>query len=363
MKVSVDRRSLGCRAIAWKSAALVMALALAGCTSTVYKPDVARLSAAVESATTSFQALVNENVAHDIADRDKEFVDRKMRPAIDPECSDIRGFVRDQNLCLVAWNQYRQSPSTVAKPTCVEPVPFAALPAGLKKCTIGRRHGDQFASVPLATTNDAANHLRLAEALAAYAGQLGEIVSADDRDQLEAAVADASAAAQSLQNTLAATNADAKSVSVGPIADFIGTGLLYALEARRLAILKRVVGEADPVVQQASGRLSVFANQLYYINTLLPAYADFEKAVLRAAPEPADSFPARLADASAQEQAYAAAIAITPGDVFAAVADAHHKLLAALEDPTHQIDALKSAIATLSTKAKALADAVKASKE
>lgn len=281
---------------------------------------------------------------------------------MNPECSRIRGFVSQQNHCLTAWTRYRQNPSTVTKPNCIEPGSFEPLPPGLKECTIGRLQGDQFASVPLATTKDAENHLRLAGALAAYTGQLSAIVAAEDRDELDAAVADASAAAQSLQKTLSAANPDAKSIDVGPITDFIGTGLLHALEARRFAILKRVVGNADPVVLEASGRLSVFANQLYYINTLLPAYAGFEKAVLRALPE-AESFPARMAEASAQEQAYATVLAITPSDVFKAVADAHHNLLVALDDPTHQMGALKTAIATLSAKAKALAEAVKASKE
>jgi hypothetical protein len=46
--------------------------------------------------------------------------------------------------------------------------------------------------------------------------------------------------------------------------------------------------------------------------------------------------------------------------VFKAVADAHHDLVVALDDPSRQIDALKKSIVSLSTKAKALADALKA---
>ena len=70
-----------------------------------------------------------------------------------------------------------------------------------------------------------------------------------------------------------------------------------------------------------------------------------------------------MAEATAGEQAYAAALAITPGEVFKAVADAHRDLVVALNDPSRQIDALKKSIVTLSTKAKALADVLKASEE
>jgi len=209
--------------------------------------------------------------------------------------------------------------------------------------------------------NDAQNHLRLAEALATYAAQLNAIVSATDGDVLEVAAADAGAAAQSLQNKLAAADQTAKTMDVGPIASFIGTGLRLALEAKRFAILKNVVEKADPVVQQVSGQLSIFSNQLYYVNELQPAFSAFEKAVQRSVPEPSSTFPARVQEATVQEQAYAATLAVTPSEVFKAVADSHHNLVAALNDPSRQIDALKQSIATLNTKVKALAAVLKAS--
>jgi hypothetical protein len=284
-----------------------------------------------------------------------------VRLALDPKCAKIDGFIKEQNECLKSWSLFRQNPSTASKPSCAAPVPFAPIPLELQQCWIGKMQGDRFVSVPVATAQDAQNHLRLAEALAAYATQLDAIVSATDSEQLEAATAAAGAAAQSLQDKLVAAEPTAKPVDIGPIASFIGTGLRLALEAKRLAILKNVAGRADPVVQQASGQLSIFANQLYYINELQPAFAAFDNAVLRAVPEPSDMFPARLEEATAREQAYAAALAVTPGDVFKAVADAHRDLVAALNDPSLQIDALKKSIATLSAKAKALADVLKMS--
>ena len=342
--------------------ALAAVLLSAACTPTVYKPDVERLSSGIDSATKSFGTLVVNNATQDISDRNKVFIaDKTTRLALDPKCTDIESFIRKQNECLKSWSLFRQDPATAAKPSCPEPVPFAPIPSELRQCGIGKQQNDGFVSVPLATAKDAQNHLRLAEALASYAVQLDAIVSASDGEQLVAATADAGAAAQSLRDKLVAADPNAKPLNIGPIADFIGTGLLFVLEARRFEILKNVVGRADPVVQQSSGQLSIFANQLYYINELLPAFAAYEKAVQRGIPDPSGTFPARLDEATAKEQAYAAALAITPGDVFKAVADAHRDLVVALNDPSRQIDALKKSIITLSTKAKALADVLKAS--
>jgi hypothetical protein len=342
---------------------LAVAVMCVACTPTVYKPEVERIGSAIGSATDSFKTLVVDNSTNDIADRNKGFVAGKARLALGPDCAKIDAFIKAQNACLASWSLFRQNPSITAKPGCVEPVPFAPIPAEMQQCAIGKMQGGRFVSVPLATASSAQNHLRLAEALAAYAAQLGAIVSAEDREQLEAAVSDAVAATRSVQAGLAAANPSAKSLDLGPIADFVGTGLLLVLEARRFSLLKSVAAKADPVIQQASGQLSLFANQLYYINTLQPAFAALDNAVLRAVPMPADTFPARVEAATAREQFYAAALAITPGDVFKAVADAHRDLVLALNDPSRQIDALKAAVATLSSKAKALADVLKASKD
>lgn len=340
---------------------LVTAITSAACTPTVYKPDVERLSSAIGSATDSFRTLVVDNSTNDIADRNKGFVIDQTRLALDPECLKVDAYIKEQNLCMASWSLFRQGPSTAPKPSCVEPVPFAPIPAEMQQCNIGKMQQGRFVSVPPATAGDAQNHLRLAEALAAYAAQLSAIVSAVDREQLESAVADATAAAHSLQAELNAAKPNSKAVDVGPIADFVGTGLLLVLEARRFAILKNVASKADPIVQQASGQLALFANQLYYINALQPAFAALDNAVQRALPEASEKFPARVVEATARERAYAAALAVTPGEVFKAVADAHRDLIAALNDPSRQIDALKTAVATLSSKAKALADALKIS--
>lgn len=340
---------------------LAVAVLSTACTPTVYKPDVERLSTNIDSATKSFNTLVAENAKNDISDRNKVFVREQARLALDPNCAKIDGFIQDQNRCLKAWSLFRQNPSSAPKPDCAEPVPFAPLPSEMQQCGVGRMQGARFVAVPLATAKDAQNHLLLANALADYAAQLGAIVASDDSDQLLAAATDAGAAAQSLRDKLVAADSKAKSVDIGPIADFIGTGLSMALEARRFAILKNVAGRADPVVQEASGRLSIFANQLYYINELQPAYSALESAAERAVPNPLDTYPTRVDAVTAREQAYAAALAVTPGDVFKAVADAHHDLVAALNDPSRQTDALKKSLATLTAKAKALADVLKKS--
>ena len=264
---------------------LAVTVMCVACTPTVYKPEVERIGSAIGSATDSFKTLVVDNSTNDIADRNKGFVADKARLALGPDCAKIDAFIKAQNACLASWSLFRQNPSITAKPGCVEPLPFAPIPTEMQQCAIGKMQGGRFVSVPLATASSAQNHLRLAEALAAYAAQLGAIVSSEDREQLEAAVADAVAATRSVQAGLAAANPSAKSLDLGPIADFVGTGLLLVLEARRFSLLKSVAAKADPVIQQASGQLSLFANQLYYINTLQPAFAALDNAVLRAVPD------------------------------------------------------------------------------
>jgi hypothetical protein len=221
--------------------------------------------------------------------------------------------------------------------------------------------GSTLVEVPITTVADSRNHRLLADALAGYAAQLGAMVSAQDGAELEAATAEAGAAAKSLRDKLLAANPPAEPPSdLGPIAEFLGTGLRIALEARRFHLLKGVVERADPIVQQASGRLSVYANQLYYINELEPAFKEAEAAALRALPEPHDTFGARVEEAVLRHREYMAMLSVTPGEVFEGVAKAHHGLVTALNDPTTQYDALKQSVLALAEKTKALANVLKA---
>src|SRR4051812_2335742 len=78
------------------------------CTPTVYKPDVEKLSTNITDATKDFKTLVNENVSNDAADRTKVIVGSKARLSLEPNCSKLDGFIREQNQCLTSWSLFRQ---------------------------------------------------------------------------------------------------------------------------------------------------------------------------------------------------------------------------------------------------------------
>ena len=69
--------------------------------------------------------------------------------------------------------------------------------------------------------------------------------------------------------------------------------VFVGLEARRFQQLKRVAEKADPIVQQASARLSTYATQLYAINIVGPSLTAADNAAIQAVPNPPETFPAR----------------------------------------------------------------------
>ena len=341
-------------------AAGLLVIVFAGCTPTVYKSDVEKFSSDIGSATSLFNQLIDNNISRDSADRNSLLVAGNQRLALNNACVDIERYIEDQSECLRDWSLYRQYQS-VPKPTCSESDAFSPLPDALKKCEIGFMQNSTLVEAPAVTVADSQNHRRLADALARYATQLGAIVSAQDREDLDGATAEATVAAQSLRDKLLAANPSADPPpDLGPIASFFGTGLRIALEARRFNLLKDVAVRADPIVADVSGRLSTYANQLYYINELEAAFKAADAAALRAVPEPSSTFPARVEEATRLHRVYMTKLSVTPGEVFKAVAHAHHALVAALKNPTRQYIALKQSVTELAEKAKALKDALEA---
>ena len=337
----------------------LLVIMVSGCTPTAYKSDVKKFSSDIDSATVLFNQLIDNNISRDLYDRNSLLVAGSQRLALNTACVDVERFIKDKNECLRDWSLYRQG-QPLNRPTCSEPEFFSSLPDELKKCEIGFMNGSTLVETPAVTITDSQNHRRLADALARYATQLGAIVSAQDREDLEAATAEATAAAQSLLDRLLAVNPPPDPPpDLGPIASFLGTGLRIALESRRFHLLKDVAVRADPIVEEASGRLSTYANQLYYINELQPAFKAADAAALRAVPEPSGTFPARVEEATRLHQDYMTKLSVTPGEVFKAVSDAHHALVAALNNPTRQYTALKQAMTELAEKARALTDALK----
>jgi hypothetical protein len=343
---------------------------VSSCTSTVYKPEVKKFSEGVGSASASFDKLVDARVEQDFRDRNTVLVDFKTRLLLSDSCDALKEHFSKQNQCLVSWSLHRQNPSS-PKPTCNEPKPFAPLiPAGSSDCELGTFQGNTFRAFPTASVEDNKNHQRLADALAEYARQLGDIVSSKDSEELNNATVDAGKAVKSLQKKIVAANPPPKPpadstaeperpLDIGPIADLIGAGLRAGLEARRFQQLKRVAEKANPVVQQACARLSTYATQLYAINIVWPSLTAADNAALAAIPNPPTTFPALVETAALRKREYDALVAVEPSQVFKAVSDAHQELVHALNDPSRQYEALRTAVQELTEKVDALAAVLK----
>ena len=338
----------------WRMVTIVTIVS--SCTSTVYKPEVDTFSKAAVSASASFEQLVAANVAQDFKDRNSELVASNNRLRLSDSCIKLEQHIREQNQCLALWSIHRQNPSS-PKPTCNEPKPFAPLiPAESSDCELGTFQNNTFRAFPTASAEGSKNHRRLADALAVYAAQLGDIVSSKDAEELDAATADAGMAVKSLQSKIVAADPTAKpSLDIGPIADLIGAVLRAGLEARRFQQLKRVAEKADPIVQQACARLSTYATQLYAINIVEPSLTAADNAAIRAVPNPPEKFPALVETAALRKREYDAVVAVEPSQVFKAVSGAHQELVHALNDPSRQYEALRTAVANLTEKVNALA--------
>jgi hypothetical protein len=335
---------------------VTIVIVVSSCTSTVYKPEVDKFSKGVVSASASFDQLVAANVAQDFKDRNAVLVASNKQLLLSDSCDALRQHIREQNECLASWSLHRQDPSS-AKPTCNEPKPFAPLiPAESSDCELGTFQNNTFRAFPTASAEDSKNHRRLADALTVYAAQLGDIVSSKDAEELDAATADAGMAVKSLHSQIVPADPTAKPpLDIGPIADLIGAGLRAGLEAKRFQQLKRVAEKADPIVQQASARLSTYATQLYAINIIQPSLTAADNAAIRADPNPPETFPARVETAALRKREYDAVVAVEPSQVFKAVSDAHQELVHALNNPSRQYEALRTAVANLTEKVNALA--------
>ena len=340
--------------------AVTILLFLSACTPTVYKPEVEKFAKDVDFASQSFDQLTSKHIEQDFADRNTEIAHGGSKPVLSKSCTDMELHIEGQFDCLAQWSMHRQDPST-ATPACAEPKPFAPLvPKELMPCDLGTSTTSGLQANPTAGTEDSKRHRRLADALAVYANGLGSMVSSDDIEALDAATADAGAALKSLQSKLIDPDAASGStLDLGPIASLVSTGLRLGLEARRFQKLKQITEKADPVVNEAAGRLSIYATLLYGKTVVEPSLKAAEAASFLAVPGPPESFLKPVEDVAFKKREYDSVLAADPSLVFQAVADAHHELVIALGDPARQYDALRSSVAELTEKVKALADALK----
>jgi hypothetical protein len=336
---------------------------LAACAPEVYREDVGRFATGVTAATDTFALLQAEDLARQQAELQDEIIHKRAPVGLTDACQDLLQKLQGDAKCLADWAAFRRG--VRPQPTCPEPEGFYSLPpdAGAQ-CRLGIESGSGFR--PAAPEPALAYPVlgELNRQLQAYASGLGEITAADDSEALTSALGDARDALVRIDQRIGEATARpvTANLAVGPVADLVGSALSATLEARRYQALKAIVNKADPTVREAGMLLSRAAMPLLVRARLRPAQEALQNAAERARQSGAGDvdYPARVAAAAQALANYRALLAADPSGVFAAMADAHAKLVAAINDPRTQFEAMKSAVNDFAAKAKAAYEAIKA---
>ncbi len=352
------------------AAALLLVLLATACSPQVFRDDIGRFKTGVDQATGAFDGLRRGNQQLAIA-RLNDRLSRqgaKIGVVDDDACAETTfDKLQADSRCLAEWASFRAGRG--AAPSCAEPArdagggpgfyDLAAVSAAeARACELGVVSAGAARSGSLAVVAPLANIARLNDGLRAYAAALAAIADGKDEQALQSAVGDARNALVKAANEVKALSNDSSPefAAVGPLSDLVGEALFVALEEHRYLVLRRVVGEADPIIDRSAKIISRSAMPL-----LLPKLRA-DGTTLRKAVEAFNNNPtgddwlAALAKAQKARDAYLTDYDASPTVALAAMADAHHALKLALDDPKREIEPLKTAIVDFATKAKAAHD-------
>ncbi len=347
-----------------------LAILLGACTTNVYEDDVASFKTSVDDSVAALDALrVEARTSH--SNRIEAALaaeGAKLEPV-----GDCTGVVTDRlqrdSRCLALWARHRALPEDQrgAAPNCPEPARdpddsellfydlSTVAEAEESACQLGVRIGDSVTAEALGVEPLLANTALLGAGLQDYAAALVEIADAGDSAELRSTVAEAKAALEKTAGTVAKAAGEPVpgQDAIGPVSDLLGSALLTTLEVRRFRAMRRLVGQADPVVERAAKLLSRNSMPLM-IPKLRTAGTDYLRAteVFNDRPTGAQ-WDRALGDARRAQQHYLALYEGHPSATFAAMAGAHAALKEALEDPSTQFDAMKAAIKEFAARAKA----------
>ena len=374
MKMPCTLRKLG-------HAAMVVcsALAVAACTPTVFKGDIATFGKGVDETATAFVGLHERMLAKYKSDRMQDFADANTVIGVSDTCTGVvtEGQLPKDTRCLAQWAAYRAAPEGTRgpKPACpgasdsVRGGNFAFYDlAGLGEkeamtCRLGVMTPD--GSIDPAPFDDAevllTNAPKLIPALKGYAAGLVAIADAADRDALQESVGRAKEQLVKLGTRVDGLDGKTSPYisTIGPVADLVGAVLVATLEQRRYKALVEVTRGADPVVTKAAMILSNISMPMTAIEL-----QEAGRTYLGSMPSPGNppqgtaAWTQAYVNARKARENYLAIYATSPTSAFKAMADAHHQLTLALADPKRQYEAVASAIEDFADKARAAADAV-----
>jgi hypothetical protein len=357
---------------------LCTTLAVAACTPTVYKGDIATFGKGVDETAAAFDGLHERVLAKYKSDRMQDFADANTVIGVSDTCTALvtEGQLTKDTRCLAQWAAYRASPETNRgpKPTCpgasdnVRSGAYAFYDlAGLGEkeavtCRLGVVNPN--GSIDPAPFDDAevllTNSPKLIPALKGYAAELVAIADAADRDALQESVGKAKDQLVKLGTRIDGLDGKTSPFvsTIGPVADLVGAALIATLEQRRYKALVEVTKGADPVVTKAAMILSNVSMTMSAIE-LQEAGRDY----LLSMPDPGNPPQGKAAwtqayvNARKARENYLSIYSTSPTSVFKAMAEAHHQLTLALADPKRQYEAVASAIEDFADKAGAAVDA------
>lgn len=366
-------RMLGPAAMVACSALLVVA-----CTPTVFKGDIATFGKGVDETATAFIGLHERVLAKYKSDRMQDFAEANTVIGISDTCTAVvtEGQLPKDTRCLAQWAAYRAAPegNRGPKPTCpgasegVRGGEYAFYDlAGLGEkeamtCRLGVVRAD--GSIDPAPFDDAevllTNAPKLIPALRGYAGDLVAIADAADRDALQESVGKAKEQVVKLGTRIDGLDGKTSPYlsTIGPVADLVGAVLIATLEQRRYKALVEVTKGADPVVTKAAMILSNVSMPMTAIELQEAGRAYIGSMPDRGKPpQGTAAWTQAYVNARKARENYLSIYATSPTSVFKAMAEAHHQLTLALEDPKRQYEAVTSAVEDFADKARAAADA------
>ncbi len=344
-----------------------VAVLLTACATDVYRNDIATFKKSTDDAIDAFESLRTQVQAQTAQDLETSLAEEGVRVGLVGDCTAVvTDRLQRDSSCLARWASYRASLGDAEQPSCIEPARDLATGAptfyNLSEiasvegdlCRLGRLDGDTVHPDQLLAAGVLETTAQLGEKLKQYAAALGTLANAEDTQALRSAAGDATTALEGLADrveTLTREQIPGRQ-AIRPVGELIGSALVTTLEARRYAALRSIVGSADPVVENAAAILSRNSMPLM-IPRLRKAGDDFVDSVNAFNEQPKGAaWSAAMASAREAQETYLVLYQAHPATAFQAMAVAHAALRNALNDPSRQFDAMKSAISDFATKAR-----------
>ncbi len=345
---------------------------ICACSPLPHRHDVAIFKDSVDASVDAFEILRLDAERKLMKDNEKRLARRGVKVEPVGDCTAvITDKLQKDASCMAQWSIYRAKQaskrSDIVEPGCKEP----AFDVHTKRfifydiekvyrteadaCRLGVRRGNSVSPDALARTGVLQNTAILSRQLKSYVDALSKLTEVSDFDALNSAVGDAKLALDGLAVRVEEMSGKqlAMQQAMDPITDLLGSSLKLLLENRRYNALKKITQQADPVIAQSAGILS--RNSMVLMIPRLRELGDQYLASTEVFNEELKNseWLIALAHARLHQASYLTLYRGHPASAFQSMADAHHALVEALDDPESQFMSMKASIKEFSATAKA----------